>query len=144
MAHTGLVVKDIAVAKAFYHDVLGLEVRREGERTGAGISHLLNFPDTHLRTCHVGKPGEPTVELIQYVNPAGRDRHGEKNLIGMGHIAFVVTGLDEMITTLTEKGCKFANTPWVIEQPDGGTSNTCYLQDPDGNWLEFSESLPPK
>ena len=143
MGHTGLVIKDMDAAKAFYRDVLGLEVRREGERTGEMIAHLLNLPDAHLKVCHLGMPGEPTIELLQYVNPAGGDRHGEKNLIGMGHIAFQVTGLDEMITALTEKGCRFANTPWVAEQPDGGTTKSCYLQDPEGNWLEFSERLPP-
>ncbi len=84
------------------------------------------------------------MELIQYVNPPGADRHGDKNLVGMGHIAFQVTDLEKMYSTLTEKGCKFANTLTVQQQPDGTTTKACYLQDPEGNWLEFSETIPPQ
>ena len=73
-----------------------------------------------------------TLELIQYVHPTGTARHtDERNTLGASHLAFNVLNMEQLVS----HGARRLNPP--VEVMPG--RKVCYLQDPDGNWIELLE-----
>lgn len=133
--HCGLVVKDLEKSVAFYRDVVGLTLADRRERTGGPISQILGYENTHILIADM-KFGQHTLELIQYVNPAGQQRPTEeRNVFGASHIAFEVDNIQETYQHLVSNGGQKLNPPVEIVPGKKG----CYLQDPDGNWIELLE-----
>ena len=137
--HTGFVVKDLERMKAFYRDVLGLEVQGEYERTPPYTTNLLALPNAHLRVVFLGKGPGHLVELVHYVTPQGGDGHQPKNAFGAAHLCFQVDDLGQVYRSLSGKGLRFVNPPAERQDPVRGRVRACYAQDPEGNWLEFVE-----
>ena len=133
MHHTGFVVSDIDVAARFYGEVIGLTPLPRRERDGSAISQILGYEGTHIKIAEFTH-GEYMLELIEYVHPPGADAHvHERNAFGASHIAFVVDDSDAAYERLVANGAQKLNPP--IEIVDG--KKGCYLQDPDGNWVEL-------
>ena len=65
------------------------------------------------------------------------------NTIGVGHLGIIVDDLDAFYKKLSSIGVKFVNAPANrTEATYPWAKKACYLQDPDGNWLEFIERDP--
>jgi catechol 2,3-dioxygenase-like lactoylglutathione lyase family enzyme len=138
--HTGFVVEELERAVEFYRDVVGLEVQARYERTGPGISKLIGYDGAHLRIALVGAGGDHNLELIQYVSPPPAQRPTEeRSVLGASHLAFLVDDIQETFQRLVENGARKMNPP--VELAPGRTA--CYLQDPDGNWIELLELREP-
>ena len=135
MHHTGFVVEDLERAVAFYRDVVGMEVASRYERIGPGIERVIGYEGTHLNIAHMGlADGGPTLELIQYLNPPPDSRPTEeRSVLGATHLAIQVDDIEESFARLVAGGAKRLNPPTQLAP--GRTA--CYLQDPDGNWLEL-------
>lgn len=136
MHHSGFVVTDLEKATSFYRDVVGLKVLDTRERTGAAISQVVGYEDCHIKAVDVGTGDGHKLELIEYVNPPARGRQSdERSVIGGSHLCFQVDNIDVMFNRLVENGAKKMNPP--TELAPGRWA--CYLQDPDGNWIELLE-----
>ena len=136
--HAGLIVRDLDKAVAFYTDVIKLKVVTALERTGEPVSLLLGYENTHIKGSHVGTGDGPTLELIQYVNPPPADRPTEeRSVLGASHLAFNVEGMEETYELLVSRGAKKLNPPQEVAPGQ----KRCYLQDPEGNWIELVENL---
>lgn len=134
MHHTGFVVSDIDASVAFYRDAVGLTLIGMRERDGGPISQILGYENTHIKIAEFHYGNGHMLELIEYVNPHGADAHiQERNGFGASHIAFEVDDIFAAYERLTRSGAKRLNPP--IEIVDG--KKGCYLQDPDGNWVEL-------
>ena len=128
MLHTGFVVSDLAESVTFYRDVVGLKVVAERERDGGPITEIVGYDNAHLK-----------IALMQMddVRPEGESRHtNERNAQGSTHLAFSVANIEETFELMLSRGAHKLNSP--VEIGDG--RKICYLQDPDGNWLELIES----
>ena len=140
MNHTGFVVKDLDRAVEFYREVMGFELVRLVERNGGPISQVVGYEDTHLRAAHLSLGGDHMLELVEYRKPASSDRPTqERAVLGAGHLAFDVDDIEETYRDLTSRGCVAMNPPARLA-PDRAA---CYMQDPDGNWIELIESGEP-
>ncbi len=136
MHHTGFVVADLDRAVEFYEGAVGLEVQARYERQGGPIEKVVGYDDAHLQIAIMGIGGEHVLELIKYVSPAPGDRPtSERSVIGGSHLAFAVDDIQAAYKRLSGAGAKTLNAP--ISVAPGRT--VCYLQDPDGNWLELME-----
>ena len=141
MHHTGFVVSDLDVAVRFYEDVVGLTLIGRRERDGGPISQILGYENTHIKIAEFfygdGEQGTGhQIELIEYVHPPGSDAHiKERNSFGASHIAFEVEDIFEAYERLIANGAQKLNPPIEIVEGKKG----CYLQDPDGNWVELLE-----
>ena len=136
MNHTGFVVSDLEKSLAFYRDILGMKIVREMERTGAPISQIVGYENAHLRGVHVGFDEGPTLELIFYVVPPAAERPTvERSVLGGTHLAMNVDDIDETYRHIMSNGGRKLNPPATLEPG----RRACYLQDPDGNWLELVE-----
>ena len=135
MHHTGFVVKDIEKAVDFYQQGLGLEEQVRYERQGPGIDNVIGYKGACLKICLMSI-GSHSLELIQYVNPRSEDRPTEeRNVLGATHLALLVDDIHAMYARLAEKGGQVMNPPAELEPG----RIACYLQDPDGNWIELLE-----
>ena len=136
MHHSGFVVADLEKATSFYRDVVGLKVLDNRERTGAAISQVVGYEECHIRAVDVGTGDGHKLQLIEYVNPPARERQSdERSIIGSSHLCLHVDDIDATFNRLVENGAKKMNPP--AELAPGRWA--CYLQDPDGNWIELLE-----
>ena len=136
MNHTGFVVRDIDKSLEFYRDVAGLEVVRTVDRDGGPISELLGYDHVHLTGAILSVGNGHLLELLQYLQPEGEDRHSEeRSTLGASHLAFDVDDIEQTYQDLISRGAQKLNPP--VEMQPG--RKACYLQDPDGNWLELIE-----
>lgn len=122
---SALYVTDLGAARAFYGEVLGLELitevagRHAFYRCGGGVLLLFVADET-------SKPPAPDAKLP--VPPHGA--------VGPGHLCFAATSeeIDDWKRRLDGLGIAIeADFVW----PSGGRS--IYLRDPSGNSLEFAE-----
>ena len=81
--------------------------------------------------------GAHVLELSEYLNPisAQRPTH-ECAVLGASHLAFNVTDIEGTFQRLLDNGAIRLNAP--VEVAPGRVA--CYLQDPDGNWIELIEA----
>ena len=136
MNHTGIVVRDLNKAIEFYRDVMGLRLIVERERTGGPISQVLGYDDTYLKIGNLAVADGHVLELIEYLNPtAGARPTDERSVVGGSHLAFEVDDIEVTFRDLTNRGAKKLNPP--VEVVPG--RKVCYLQDPEGNWIELME-----
>ena len=136
MNHTGFVVSDLDASIQFYRDIMGLELERTLEREGPAISQVLGYEATHIRGALLSIQDGHSLELIQYVHPEGADRPtDERNALGATHLAFSVDDIDDTFRRLVASGAKKLNPPARVTP----VRTVCYLQDPDGNWIELIE-----
>jgi catechol 2,3-dioxygenase-like lactoylglutathione lyase family enzyme len=122
---SALYVSDLAVAEAFYRDVLGLALitRVEGRhvffRCGDGVLLLFNAEATEI---------PPALDARLPVPP-----HGAR---GPGHLCFAASA-DEIDRWKSALIAKDVAIEADFEWPNGGRS--IYFRDPSGNSLEFAE-----
>lgn len=93
--HIGIAVRDLAEARKFYEEVLGLKA------TGTEVVEEQKVRVAFLPT------GDSEVELLESTSPDGPvARFIEKNGEGIQHIAFRVDNLEKMLAELKEKGVR--------------------------------------
>ncbi len=145
MNHTGFVVSDMGRSLDFYQDLLGLKQERNQILEGEFISELVGYPDARLHIVYLGTGDlRHSVELIQYLNPAGTAAPmPERHQVGASHLGVIVNDLDAFYAELSSRGVRFVSPPAI--RPGAVypmASKGCYMQDPDGNWLELLERPP--
>ena len=145
MNHTGFVVSNMERSLAFYRDQLGLEIELDQILEGEFISELVGYPDAKLHIIYLGLGDmKHSVELIEYLNPRGNAAPlPERKDIGATHLGIIVDNVDEFYKELSSKEVRFVSPPAI--RPDAVypmAQKGCYMQDPDGNWLELLERPP--
>ena len=81
-------------------------------------------------------PDGQVIEFLQYLYPLAPQRPSdERSLQGASHLAFKVDDIDDTFDALISKGGIKLNPP--VEDSPG--VKVCYLQDPEGNWVELVE-----
>ena len=143
--HTGFVVSDMERALAFYQDLLGLKEERNEIVEGEFISQLVGYPDARLHIIYLGlEDMKHSVELIQYLNPpSATGIISDRKDIGATHLGIIVDDLDSFYEELSSRGMRFVNPPAVRPNATYPLARKgCFLQDPDGNWLELLERPP--
>ncbi|WIY02781.1 VOC family protein [Amycolatopsis mongoliensis] len=139
LEHIGIVVDDLAAAKAFFTE-LGLEP--EGEMTVEGrVVDLINGLDgvrsdvAMMRT----PDGHGRLELIKYRTPAGPavDPAAPANTPGLRHILFEVADIDDVVARLRQHGAELVGE--VAQYED--SYRLCYLRGPAGIIVELAEKI---
>ena len=142
MYHTGFVVSDMEQSLAFYRDMLGLEEERNAVVDDEFISQVAGHDGARLHIVYLGNGDtRHSLELIQYLSPEGsRVSPTATNDVGATHLGLIVDDVDSLYGELSAKGVKFVNPPAVrADARYPWARKACYLQDPDGNWVELVE-----
>jgi lactoylglutathione lyase len=141
--HTSFTVADIERSIRFYRDELGLELVHEQEQANEYTRTFVGYPDAHLRVAQFAIPNgdQPrsghVIELVQYVAPTGEPVHPERYQPGAAHLAFQVKDTRALYARLVARGVHFISEPVAITAGINAGGATVYLEDPDGNTLEF-------
>ena len=134
--HTGIVVKNLENSIAFYEDVIGLTLSARRERNGGLITKIVGYPNVHLKAALFDLENGHFFELLEYIEPQPKEMPTEQRaVLGASHIAFMVTDISQTLESVVKNGGIPLNEP--VEFISGRSG--CYLQDPDGNWIEFIE-----
>lgn len=120
--HIAIICSDYQISKQFYTEVLGFEVEREVFREARNSWKL------DLKVA-----GKYQIELFSFPNPAPRPSRPEA--VGLRHLAFEVTDLDEAILFLSTKNVQ--TEPVRVDEFTG--NRFTFFADPDGLPLELYE-----
>ena len=138
--HVGITVSDVHRALGFYRDLLGLRVVADNTITEPAVAELLGLDSVKLRIVDLDSGDGRIVELLQYVEPTGRQIDYESSDPATEHIAFTVDDLAAVRVRLAEAGVKIVSRKALTIDDPGGSFDgaTClYVRDPDGAILEL-------
>jgi glyoxylase I family protein len=120
--HIAIICSDYRKSKAFYTEVLGLEIMREvyrEERDSYKLDLSLN--------------GQYIIELFSFPDPPKRLSRPEAT--GLRHLAFEVVDLEAVLEKLNDSGIYFE--PARTDEFTG--KRFTFITDPDGLPIEFYE-----
>lgn len=120
--HIALICSNYALSKAFYTQVLGLDILQEVYRANRDSYKL----DLALN-------GQYVLELFSFPNPPARLSHPEAT--GLRHLAFGVEEVESTRQFLLDKGY----APEPIRVDEFTEKSFFFMEDPDGLPLEFYE-----
>ena len=85
------------------------------------------------------------MELIEWLSPAGTPANSTPiNDVGVSHLGLQIDDADRFYSELSSKGVRFT-TDSPVTREDAiypAARKICFLQDPDGNRIEFLEIAP--
>jgi catechol 2,3-dioxygenase-like lactoylglutathione lyase family enzyme len=141
MDHVAISVADMKRSLRFYRDLLGMKQKGSLSCEGPVFAKLHGKKKMRLKIVFLicpDKPG-PVLELVQYLEPKGRQAHNKLGDVGGGHICFEMANLDGACSALKSKGAKFISEPVNFNLEDGRKVGCVFLFDPDGYILELVE-----
>ena len=116
--HASLIVENLNIALAFYHEVLGLET--DASRPDLG------YPGAWLIL-----PEQQQIHLMELDDPdknSKRPEHGGRDY----HVAFTVSSIEKIASSLDKLEMHFTKSK--------SGRKALFCRDPDGNALEFIQS----
>ena len=137
--HVGIVVNDLAAAKAFFLE-LGLELEGEQELEGEWLDETIGLKGVKDVLAFLRAPdGGPAIELIQFYRPMG-DAEAQQpmaNTPGIRHVTFEVEDVEAVVAKLKKHGAELIGKIHNYEN----TYKVCYIRGPEGILLELGEPL---
>ena len=136
--HVGIVVPDLAQAERFYCEVFELEIVGRFEMDTAQqdwVHKVTGLEDAAGRAVQLkGKNG--FLELFEFIRPSSQNDGSQPSPTqqGYAHIAFQVTGIDQVLQRLIEAGGSSHGPPHPV-----GKAIAIYCRDPFGNIIELLE-----
>jgi catechol 2,3-dioxygenase-like lactoylglutathione lyase family enzyme len=137
IAHTGITVRNLDDALAFWVGVLGFALERRFHLDGELAEGVTGVTSATIDVAVVSL-GEQSVELLQYLSPPNRMIvRPEPCDVGSVHLALNVIDMDAAIEAASLAGWVPAGPPVVATHgPRAGTA-FIYLSDQHGGTLEF-------
>lgn len=133
--HTGIVCKDLNVLLNFYHKILNLDI----------LYHEIEKDDffreiTGKKSAEIYKLGKENIIFLELLSFDDTESSPNKfiNNTGITHICLNVSDLNKLYLDLSSKKIIFISKPLVNNSK---TAKVCFCYDPEGNLLEFVESL---
>ncbi len=137
--HVGIVVRDMAAAKAFFLD-FGLQLQSEGQLEGEWIGKIIGLGYVKDDYAFLQTPdGETTIELIQFYSPPDDSpaQQSVANMPGLRHLAFIVEDIDAHVARFKKQGVEIVGELYNYEN----VYKLCYVRGPEGILLELAEEL---
>jgi catechol 2,3-dioxygenase-like lactoylglutathione lyase family enzyme len=139
MEHVGIVVDDLATAIAFFLE-LGLVLEGEASVEGDWVERIVGLEAVRVQVAMLRTPdGDGRLELARFASPPhrGAAAHAPANAPGLRHVAFAVTGIDDLVARLQARGGDLVGS---IERYRD-TYRLCYVRGPAGIIVELVEQV---
>lgn len=134
LEHVALVTTDYERIVTWYKDVLDFEVETEWKAPEVVPDMQLNYMvhSSGVRLEIVGgKPAQATSKIVDTIAD-------DFKIVGIRHFALTVDSVDEAFAYATERGAKILAKPFDYLPLK---KRLAFIQDPDGNAIEFVEIL---
>lgn len=138
--HVGVTVADVERSLRFYRDTLGLRVINDSTFESREVAALLGLESVVLHNVDLDSGDGRVLELLHYVEPAGRHVDYESRDPGTGHIALTVDDLDAVRERIAAGGGRVISSAQLhVHEPGGAFDGAIclYVRDPDGMILEL-------
>jgi catechol 2,3-dioxygenase-like lactoylglutathione lyase family enzyme len=139
MDNVGIVVDDLAAAKAFFVE-LGLELEGEATVEGSTVDRLVGLEGVRSDIAMMRTPdGHGRIELTRYHTPPSRDvdPHVPANTLGTHRIMFAVNDIDDVLDRLRPLGAELLGELVQYEN----SYRLCYLRGPAGIIVALAEQI---
>jgi catechol 2,3-dioxygenase-like lactoylglutathione lyase family enzyme len=139
MDHVGIVVEDLAAARAFFVE-LGLEPRGEASVEGGWVDRVVGLEGVRADIAMMATPdGHGRVELAKFHAPPGQggDGHAPANAPGIRHLSFAVEDIDAVVAGLRARDTELVGE--VVRYRD--SYRLCYVRGPEGIIVELAERI---
>jgi len=135
--HTGISVRDLEKAKAFYCGKLGFSVLWEHKkRGGEPLRKVVGLPGAVMDIAMLEGFGM-RVELFQYLTPQGQAQDERRQCdFGLIHFALKVHDVRAAYTELSAQGVTFNSPPQDVRPGVAAV----YMRDDEGNTIELLEN----
>ena len=146
--HLNIVVADLPRSLAFYGGLFGFVQTKEAYLEGPWIDQIVGLTGVKAHAVFIVSPGgEPRIELLQYLAPAGLAlvENSRANTRGLRHFALRTTDITALVARLRAAGVEVWGEPTDVPRGvvafDQGISNErlVYCLDPDGVIVELAE-----
>jgi catechol 2,3-dioxygenase-like lactoylglutathione lyase family enzyme len=135
--HVGLTVADLEASRAFYVDVVGMDVVLDGFRTGGGWFDTLTENEGAVIEAMLLSAGPTSLQLVQYHAAGDPEAVTGHSRVGNLHLSFDVENVEAKHAELAQRPELRATA--VVQLPVDGY-RSFYVRDPDGVPVEFMES----
>ncbi|PJZ86298.1 VOC family protein [Leptospira harrisiae] len=137
--HTGLVVRNLSKAMAFY-EALGFVLWKREIEEGDFIDTVVGIQSVKLETAKMHAKDGAMIELLEYhSHPSQKDMvNSPSNTLGCSHIAFTVGDIEETCKLVLQLGGNVVNQPAISPS---GKVKVAYCHDVDGILLELVEEI---
>lgn len=145
--HTNIVSSNVAKLADFYIKVFECkQLRPESQLYGDWLEKGTGVKGANIKQIDLQLPGYdangPVLEIFEYSEIVGRQEVPRVNTKGLGHLAFKVDDVGEVLESVIENGgSKIGEL--VEKEFKSGTLTFVYMTDPEGNIVEI-QSWKPK
>lgn len=146
--HTGLTVRDMSRALAFYRDLLGLTIdpRRTNRFRGQMVSHITGYQNCDLDIVMLDVGSGARIQLEEFKSPVGQPQDIRWCDPGSGHINLEVDDVHALCERLRAAGVPILSHGGGPVALGAESSNAggwmLAVKDPDGHIVEFLQ--PPR
>jgi catechol 2,3-dioxygenase-like lactoylglutathione lyase family enzyme len=137
--HVGINVEDLETAKAFFID-LGFTSMGQTVMQGELLDRVTGLKDAKDDLVMLQAPDKQlNIELVKFHRPLdeGGIQISAANTLGLRHLCFEVKGLDEILTSLQQKGHELVGEVQTYED----AWKLCYIRGPESIIIELAEQL---
>ena len=136
--HVGISVRDLEASIKFYTELLGFDLERRTQNSGAKVSRVVGIPNASLNIA-ILKKDNIYLELIDYQNEDAKKaiHYKRQDEPGLIHIAFSFNDIDPVYNKIKSLGYEFSSAPMVTRESG---HNIAYLKGPDNVIIELVEN----
>jgi len=144
VAHTGITVRSVKTATAFWVEALGATVEREFTLHGGFAADVTGVTGARINAA-VLLLGGHRVELLEYLEPTRRQHlRPRPNDLGSWHLALDVNDLEQVLTRCGDHGWRLAGAIGTMTTGPRTGTRFAYLHDADGSTLELIQQAAPR
>jgi glyoxylase I family protein len=139
--HTGITVSNLERSLEFWRNVLGFEFSHRAHQTGKMAKQITGVANAEIKLAVVKAPGGHKIELLEYLAPPDRKKHGSLQPCDVGHVhvALTVDNLDAVLQKIAASGWQTAGNPQKLTSGPNAGKHVVYVRDPDGTTIEFMQ-----
>jgi catechol 2,3-dioxygenase-like lactoylglutathione lyase family enzyme len=137
--HVGIVVDDLAAAIEFFAE-LGLVVQAQMPVEGSWVDRIVGLDGIRVEIAMMRTPdNHGGLELVKFHSPPseGDDPPAAANRVGLRHLAFAITDIDDTVERLRARGGELVGEVVRYEN----SYRLCYLRGPEGIIIELAEKI---